>query len=81
MGSCWDRCGIIFKGLNNFGSYAIPKKIFYLEELPKTRSGKILRRLLRQTIIDPKSLQKIDLNIMTNKHLMREILNTVNKHG
>ena len=66
---------------NNFGSYAIPKKIFYLEELPKTRSGKILRRLLRQTIIDPKSLQKIDLNIMTNKHLMREILNTVNKHG
>ena len=29
----------------------------------------------------PKSLQKIDLNIMTNKHLMREILNTVNKHG
>lgn len=60
--------------VNNFGSYAIPKKIFYLDELPKTRSGKILRRLLRQAIVDPGSLQKIDLNVMTNKKLINEIL-------
>ena len=59
--------------VNNFGSYAIPKKIFYLDELPKTRSGKILRRLLRQAIVDPGSLQKIDLNVMTNKKLINEI--------
>ena len=60
--------------VNNFGSYAIPKKIFYLDELPKTRSGKILRRLLRQAIVDPGSLQKIDLNVMTNKKLINKIL-------
>ena len=60
--------------VNNFGSYALPKKIFYLDELPKTRSGKILRRLLRQAIIDPDSLQKIDLNVMTNKSLINKIL-------
>ena len=34
----------------NFGSFALPKKIYYLTELPKTRSGKILRRLLREMI-------------------------------
>ena len=33
-----------------FGSFALPKKIFYLPELPKTRSGKILRRLLRSLL-------------------------------
>ena len=33
--------------INYFGSFAIPKNIFILNELPKTRSGKILRRLLR----------------------------------
>jgi len=60
--------------VNNFGSYALPKKIFYLDELPKTRSGKILRRLLRQALIDPDSLQKIDLNVMTNKSLINKVL-------
>ncbi|GAC1448314.1 MAG: acetate--CoA ligase [Ktedonobacterales bacterium] len=31
----------------NIGALARPKKIFYAAELPKTRSGKIMRRLLR----------------------------------
>ena len=31
--------------ISNFGTYAIPKKVFYVKQLPKTRSGKILRRL------------------------------------
>ena len=57
----------------NFGSFAIPKKIYKIKELPKTRSGKILRRLLRtmlensnkkifgdtSTMINPKSIQDI----------------------
>ena len=32
---------------SNFGSFALPKKIYKVKELPKTRSGKYLRRLLR----------------------------------
>ena len=32
------------KIMSVFGSFAIPSKIFYVSELPKTRSGKILRR-------------------------------------
>ena len=30
-----------------FGTYALPKKIIILNDLPKTKSGKILRRVLR----------------------------------
>ena len=40
--------------LSNFGSYAIPKKLYNLRELPKTKSGKILRRLLRDLILNKK---------------------------
>lgn len=32
---------------NNVGSIAKPKNIIFVDELPKTRSGKIMRRLLR----------------------------------
>ena len=41
------------KILDNFGSFAIPKKIYFVDDLPKTKSGKILRRLLRDIILDP----------------------------
>ena len=37
----------------NFGSFAIPQKIYFVDDLPKTKSGKILRRLLRDIILDP----------------------------
>ena len=37
--------------ISNFGTYAIPKSIYNLKELPKTKSGKILRRLLRDLVL------------------------------
>jgi acetyl-CoA synthetase len=39
--------------LSTFGSFAIPKKIIKVSELPKTKSGKFLRRLLRSLIENP----------------------------
>lgn len=33
---------------NDIGSIAVPKTIRWAEALPKTRSGKIMRRLLRK---------------------------------
>ena len=53
--------------ISNFGSFALPSRIFYVDELPKTRSGKILRRLLRSILIKPDSIKKIDLNVMAIK--------------
>ncbi len=64
----------IFKNIiSNFGSFALPKKIYYLKELPKTRSGKILRRLLRSILLDPHSKINVDLTMMPNKKVLDDI--------
>ena len=72
------------KKINNkiksiFGIYALPKKIYYLSELPKTRSGKILRRLLRDILINPKSNSYGDLSTILNSQIVNEIQLLVNK--
>ena len=36
------------------GPTARPKRIFFVEDLPKTRSGKIMRRILKALLIDEK---------------------------
>jgi acetyl-CoA synthetase len=43
------------------GPTARPKRIFFVEDLPKTRSGKIMRRILRALLIDeePKGLSTL----------------------
>ena len=58
---------------SNFGSFALPKKIYYINELPKTRSGKILRRLLRSILLDPHSKQYNDLTMVMNKKVLIDI--------
>ncbi|KAG0010820.1 acetyl-CoA synthetase, partial [Podila clonocystis] len=32
------------------GPFAAPKKIYVVEDLPKTRSGKLMRRILRKIV-------------------------------
>ncbi len=61
------------KIVSNFGSFALPKEIYYINELPKTRSGKILRRLLRSILIDPYSKKHGDLSTMLNSKVIQEI--------
>ncbi len=39
--------------LKYFGSYALPKNIIFVRDLPKTKSGKILRRILRLIYENP----------------------------
>lgn len=56
------------------GPIALPKEIFLVEDLPKTRSGKIMRRILRKlftkedpgdisTLANPESVEKIKAGI------------------
>ncbi len=56
------------------GPIALPKEIYLVGDLPKTRSGKIMRRILRKlftgeelgdlsTLSNPESVEKIKLNI------------------
>ena len=63
--------------MNNFGSFAVPSRIFYVDELPKTRSGKILRRLLRSILIEPKSINESDLNVMADKKIILKIIDQI----
>src|SRR5207302_6649346 len=57
--------------VKNLGSYARPGKIIFVNNLPKTRSGKILRRILKNltegepvgntsTLHDPSILSELD---------------------
>ena len=59
-----------------FGSFALPKKIFYLTQLPKTRSGKILRRLLRNLINNEQNIG--DISTMVNPEILSEKKRKIN---
>ena len=61
------------KIVSNFGAFALPKEVYYISELPKTRSGKILRRLLRTILINPNSKNYGDLSTMLNSKVIQEI--------
>ena len=58
---------------SNFGRFAIPNTIIYLSELPKTRSGKILRRLLRHLLNDTYDKNHVDTSTMLNPNIIYEI--------
>ena len=72
----------IFKNIvSYFGAFALPKKVYYINELPKTRSGKILRRLLRSILLDPHSHSHTDLTMMLNKKVYNDIKEKIiNEH-
>ena len=50
---------------------------YHVKELPKTRSGKILRRLLRLVLIDPIKAQNSDLTVMLNKKVIKDLIENV----
>ena len=53
-----------------FGSFAKPKFIFQVNHLPKTRSGKLIRRLLKLIIDSPNNKNYGDLSTMINKEII-----------
>ena len=59
--------------VSNFGTFALPKEIYYISELPKTRSGKILRRLLRAILTNPSSKNYGDITTILNKKVINEV--------
>ena len=63
---------------NYFGSYALPKDTIFVDELPKTRSGKILRRVLRNLYQNPKINSFGDLSTMININSIKKIKNILN---
>lgn len=72
---------LIKKISEHFGSFALPKDIIFLRNLPRTRSGKILRRLLRDLYQNSKIKisQLNDLSTMINSEQIPEIINKINE--
>ena len=67
------------KILNMFGKFAIPDKIIFVKDLPKTKSGKILRRLLRNIYLGKGRSSYGDLSTILNSSVVKEIEKAVQK--
>ena len=52
------------------GKLAKPKFVYVLSDLPKTRTGKIMRRLLKAKLL---GLELGDLSSLENPHVLEEI--------
>ena len=63
--------------ISNFGTFAIPKRIYYVKQLPKTRSGKILRRLLRNILSNPVLKNYGDTSTILNLKSLKKIQNMI----
>ena len=56
------------------GEFAVPHRFILTEELPRTRTGKIVRRLLRR-IADGTISPQEDLSHVANPHAVDKLIN------
>ena len=57
---------------SKYGSVMVPSHIYFLESLPKTRSGKIMRRLLKKIVSGQKNLG--DTSTIENSSVLNDIV-------
>ncbi|CAG7951382.1 unnamed protein product [Penicillium nalgiovense] len=60
------------------GRFAVPKKVFLVSDLPKTRSGKIMRRLLRK-ILEGERDQLGDTSTLLQPAVVSNIIDEINE--
>lgn len=67
---------LILEIRNEIGPIALPKKIYFIADLPKTRSGKIMRRILKRLFTkEPLG----DLSTLSNPESVKEIKEVIKK--
>ncbi|MCE2615021.1 MAG: acetate--CoA ligase [Nitrosopumilus sp. (ex Thoosa mismalolli)] len=75
---------ILIKIRNDIGAIATPKQIYFVSKLPKTRSGKIMRRLLKAIANDEKigdvSTLEDDAAVTEVQTAFDEIKKSINKN-
>ncbi|XP_044909885.1 acetyl-coenzyme A synthetase 2-like, mitochondrial isoform X2 [Felis catus] len=64
---------------NKIAKYAVPDQILVVKRLPKTRSGKVMRRLLRK-IITGRAQDLGDTTTLEDPHVIMEILKVYQKY-
>ncbi|GAA5800463.1 acetyl-CoA synthetase [Helicostylum pulchrum] len=67
---------LILQVRKTIGPFAKPKAIYIVQDLPKTRSGKILRRVLRK-IVNNESDQIGDTSTMADEGIIHHLINAV----
>lgn len=60
------------------GPFAAPKRIILVDDLPKTRSGKIMRRILRK-ILAGQADQLGDITTLSNPDIVEQLIVSVNQ--
>ncbi len=64
-----------------FGSYALPKNVIFVEDLPKTKSGKILRRVLRLIYENPNIKNIKNISTINNKNIIQNLHMEINNQN
>lgn len=72
------RKELILQVRREIGPFAAPKSVIVVDDLPKTRSGKIMRRILRK-IISGESDSIGDTSTLSEPAVVTEIIEAVNK--
>ena len=67
---------LILQVRKSIGPFAAPKGIFLVDDLPKTRSGKIMRRILRK-ILSGEEDSLGDISTLSDPSVVDTIINTV----
>lgn len=70
---------LILQVRKSIGPFAKPKQVYVVNDLPKTRSGKILRRVLRK-IVDNEVDQLGDTSTMANPGIIQQLVDKVKQH-
>lgn len=70
------RKELILQVRKSIGPFAAPKAIYIVEDLPKTRSGKIMRRILRK-ILSGEEDSLGDTSTLSDPSVVDKIISTV----
>ena len=62
---------VVFQVRKQIGPIALPKEVYLVEDLPKTRSGKIMRRILKKLLVGEKDLG--DTSTLANPETIKKI--------
>jgi len=69
---------LILQVRKSIGPFAAPKAIYTVDDLPKTRSGKIMRRILRKILAGEED-QLGDISTLSDPSVVEKIINTVHQ--
>lgn len=70
------RKELVMQVRKSIGPFAAPKTVYIVDDLPKTRSGKIMRRILRK-ILSGEEDQLGDTTTLSDPSVVEKIIGTV----